>query len=98
MGEREVRRLEDIPNVGPAISAKLRLVGVEHPSDLIGRNAYELFDRMEAEFGARLDPCLLDVLIAATRFMSGEPGMPWWSYTAERKATLKQRARADERR
>ena len=34
------------------------------------------------------DPCLLDTFIAATRFMAGEPPLPWWRYTKERKRTL----------
>jgi hypothetical protein len=31
---------------------------------------------------------VLDVFIAAVRFMDGEPAQPWWAYTAERKAAL----------
>ena len=81
-------RLEDVPNVGPAIAAKLRRIDVSSPSDLIGRDPYELFDELNARTGVRHDPCLLDVLIAATRFMSGEPARPWWSYTPERKARM----------
>jgi hypothetical protein len=81
-------RLEQLPNVGPKIAAKLRRVDIRVPSDLIGRDPYMLFDELEARTGARHDPCLLDVFIAATRFMSGEPEKPWWAYTTERKARL----------
>ena len=35
------------------------------------------------------DPCLLNTFFAATRFMAGEPPLPWWRYTKERKRTLK---------
>jgi hypothetical protein len=86
--QRKLKRLEDVPNVGPVIAAKLRGVDVLEPSDLIGRDPYELFDELNARTGVRHDPCLLDVLIAATRFMSGEPAQPWWSYTQERKAKM----------
>jgi hypothetical protein len=80
--------LEELPNVGPAIAAKLRRIDVLAPSDLVGRDPYALFDELNARTGESHDPCLLDVFIAVTRFMSGEPAMPWWNYTGERKAAL----------
>jgi hypothetical protein len=43
--------------------------------------------------GQRLDPCLLDTIIAAVRFMGGEEARPWWAYTAERKQELAARRR-----
>ena len=81
-------RLEELPNVGPAVAAKLRTIGIRQPSDLTGCDPYALFEELRVRAGRRPDPCLLDVLIAVTRFMSGEPPRPWWSYTAERKARL----------
>ena len=80
--------LEDLPNIRPAIAAKLRQVGVRVPSDLIGRDPYALFGELCVQDGEPHDPCLLDVFISATRFMDGEPAKPWWTYTAERKAVL----------
>jgi hypothetical protein len=61
-------------------------IDIREPRDLIGRDPYEMFDELEARTGERHDPCLLDVFIAVTRFMSGEPAKPWWSYTSERKS------------
>ena len=86
MDRAQITRLEDLPNVGPATAAKLRRIDVREPSDLIGRDPYALYDELNARTGECHDPCLLDVLIAVTRFMSGEPAKPWWAYTAERKA------------
>jgi len=80
--------LQDIPNIGPAVAAKLRRIDICEPSDLVGRDPYELYEEFAERTGARPDPCLLDVFIAATRFMSGEPPRPWWEYTAERKHRL----------
>ncbi len=40
----------------------------------------------------RHDPCVIDVFIAAVRFMGGEPAKPWWKYTPERKQTLAAKA------
>lgn len=88
MDRTELARLEDLPNVGPAIAAKLRRVGVEAPADLVGLDPYTLFDELTIRTGERHDPCLLDVFISATRFMGGAPVKPWWAYTAERKAQL----------
>jgi hypothetical protein len=84
----DARRLEDLPNIGPAIAAKLRGIDVREPADLLGRDPYELYEEIEARTGHHHDPCLLDVLISVTRFVAGEPARPWWSYTAERKARL----------
>lgn len=90
-----MERLEDLPNVGPAVAAKLRGIGVEAPSDLAGRDPYEMFAELQARSGAPHDPCLLDVFIAVTRYVAGEPARPWWAYTAERKARLAGDTRAE---
>ncbi|NTW28145.1 MAG: mitomycin resistance protein [Coriobacteriia bacterium] len=81
-------KLEDIPNVGPAIAEKFRLIDIRVPSDLSDRDPYALFDDLARRTGARHDPCLLDVFISAVAYMGGEPAKPWWTYTAERKARL----------
>jgi hypothetical protein len=88
MKRSSLTHLEDLPNIGPAIAATLRRIKVRKPSDLAGRDPYALFDELVARTSRRHDPCLLDVFIAATRFMSGGPAKPWWAYTAERKARL----------
>jgi hypothetical protein len=89
--ERRLQALEDIPNVGPAISADLRLIGIHSPDDLLGRDPYDLYDRLNETTGTRHDPCVLDTFIAAVRFVDGGPKMPWWAFTAERKRTLAER-------
>jgi hypothetical protein len=80
--------LEQLPNVGPAVAADLRLLGVSSPQDLSGRDPYALYEELCAVTKQRPDPCLLDTFIAAVRFMGGEPARPWWVYTDERKRTL----------
>ena len=80
--------LEDIPNVGKRIAADLRLLNIETPAELRGQDAYVLYDRINAAKGERQDPCLLDVFISAVRFVEGGPALPWWAFTAERKAAL----------
>jgi hypothetical protein len=84
----EVTDLQQIPNIGPSIAANLRWIGVSWPDDLLGKDPYAMYDELCRITGVRHDPCLLDVFIAAVRFMAGEPAKPWWKYTPERKRTL----------
>lgn len=91
---REVARLEDIPNVGPAVAADLRQLGITSPAGLPGRDPYALYDDLCLITGHRHDPCALDTFIAAVRYMEGAPKRPWWKYTAERKRVLAARMEA----
>ena len=77
--------LEQLPNVGPAIAADLRLIGIQHPRELRGKDAFVLYQRLCAATGQRHDPCVLDTFMAATDFMRGAPPAPWWDYTPQRK-------------
>lgn len=83
--------LKQLPNVGPAVAGYLRRAGVTRPADLVGKDPYAAFDELCRVTGQRLDPCLLDTIIAAVRFMAGEEAKPWWAYTAERKRELARR-------
>lgn len=83
---RRVKRLTDLPNVGPACEKDLHLLGIESPSDLAGRDPLEMYRALCIKTGVRQDPCVLDVFISITRFVSGARPKPWWFYTAERKA------------
>jgi hypothetical protein len=85
---RNCERLEQLPNIGPAIAEKLRRIGIRTPADIPGRDPYEMFREYEALKGERCDLCLLDVFISVVRFMEGAPKQPWWAYTAERKMRL----------
>src|SRR5438045_9234301 len=87
-GRKQLARLEDIPNIGPAVAADLRQLGITAPADLPGRDPYALYDDLCRITGKRHDPCLLDTFIAAVRYMEGGPKTPWWEFTAERKRTL----------
>ena len=84
----DIARLEDIPNVGLAVAADLRRLGITTPSELPGRDPYALYDDLCRLTGHRHDPCLLDTFIAAVRYVEGGPKKPWWAYTAERKRKL----------
>jgi Pathogenicity locus len=89
----KTKTLEDIPNIGKAIAADLRVLGIETPAQLKGRDAYEMYDELCRVTGIHHDPCLLDTFIAAVSFMNGGPNLPWWAYTKDRKQTLLERER-----
>ncbi len=84
----EAMRFEDIPNIGPAMAKDFRLLGLDEPSQLAAADPYALYDELCKITGTRHDPCVLDTFISAVRFMDGAPALPWWHYTAERKAKL----------
>lgn len=86
----ECAALEQLPNIGPALAADLRLIGIVCPADLRGKDAFVLYQRLCAVTGQRHDPCVLDTFMAATDFMRGAPAAPWWHYTAQRKALFGQ--------
>lgn len=82
----ECEVLEDLPNIGPALAADLRRIGIRTPGELKGRDAFVLYQELNAVTGARHDPCVLDTFMAAVDFMNGAAAAPWWNYTAQRKA------------
>ena len=84
----DITDLEDIPNIGPSIAGNLRRIGVHSPKDLVGKNPYTMYDDLCHGTGVRQDPCVIDVFIAAVRFMDGKPSKPWWKFTAERKRVM----------
>src|ERR1700690_3125287 len=83
-----ISKLEDIPNIGSSIASDLRRLGIKLPSDLPGRDPFQMYEDLCRITGKRHDPCLLDTFIAGVRFMEGGPKKPWWKYTAERKRAL----------
>ena len=84
----ECLRLEQLPNIGPSLAADLRRIGIERPAELRGQDPLTLYRRLCEATGQRQDPCVLDTFMAVTDFMRGAAAAPWWSYTAERKATF----------
>lgn len=90
-----VVQLTDLPNVGKAMAGDLRLLGIETPAQLVGQSPLQLYRRLSRITGTRQDPCVLDVFMAITGFMNGEPPRPWWAYTDARKRMLADADAAD---
>ncbi|TDK68500.1 helix-hairpin-helix domain-containing protein [Sapientia aquatica] len=83
----QFKKLEDLPNVGKATAADLRLLGITQPDQLRGQDPLHLYQELCRITGQRHDPCALDVFMAVVNFMEGGPELPWWEFTAERKKT-----------
>lgn len=82
---KEVRKLADIPNIGPAMVRDFKMLGIDTPLKLKKQTAYALYTKLNNQTGARHDPCVLDVFMTSIDFMNGAPTHPWWRYTKERK-------------
>lgn len=82
---KKLKQLIDLPNIGSSIAGDLESIGILRPQQLAGRCPLELYQALCVTSGTRQDLCVLDVFMSITRFVDGEPPMPWWSYTAERK-------------
>ena len=83
-----LERLTDIPNIGKAMERDLLLSDIQHPADLIGKDPYQLFEKLCEATNARHDPCVLDTFISAVQYMDGGPPKKWWEFTGERKKRL----------
>lgn len=77
--------LTDLPNIGKAGEADLKMLGIFTPEDLVGKCPYQMHELLCLKTKVMHDPCVIDVFISITRFMNGEDPKPWWAYTAERK-------------
>lgn len=82
----ECLALEHLPNVGPALAASLRRIGILSPEQLRTADAFELYEQLSMAVGKPQDPCVLDAFLSITDFMRGAHPAPWWVYTARRKA------------
>ena len=83
-----VSHLEKLPNIGKAMADDLRLIGIDHPKELIGKNPFELYDELCARSGKRHDPCVIDVFMSVVQFMEGGDTLPWWAFTEKRKEMI----------
>jgi len=81
----ECNSFEQLPNVGPAMAADLRALGLGHPRELAHRDPFVLYQSLCVHTGKRQDPCVLDTFMAITDFMRGAAPASWWTYTAQRK-------------
>ena len=84
-----VSQLDALPNIGKAMMADFLLIGINHPKELVGKNAFSLYDELCSTTGVKHDPCVIDVFMSAIDFMEGGEAQPWWAFTKERKRKMK---------
>jgi DNA transformation protein len=82
------KRLEDLPNIGKAIAADLRLAGIHQPEQLEKLDPLDTYRALSKVMGHRLDPCVLYTLLSVQHFLKHEEVLPWWKFTERGKALL----------
>jgi len=87
----KVSRLEDLPNIGKASAADLRLLGIKNPQQLIQQDPLKLYQKLCQITRSRHDPCVIDVFMAAVDYMQGGEARPWWAFTEQRKLLIRQK-------
>lgn len=80
------KKFKDLPNVGPRVARDYETLGFKVPADLIGKDPFDLYKKLILKTKTHQDPCLLDVFMSVSDFMSGSSPRPWWHYTGERKS------------
>ena len=80
-----VSQLDALPNIGKTIAGDLRLIGIDHPGKLVGKDPFELYEALCTRSGKRHDPCVIDVFMSVIHFMEGGDPLPWWKFTDNRK-------------
>lgn len=80
------RRLETIPNVGPATARDLLRLGIRSPEELADLDPDVLYEELCQLDGRRHDPCVRDIFHAVIAFVTDGTARPWWHYTRQRKA------------
>jgi Pathogenicity locus len=81
-------QLEDLPNIGKAIAADLRRIGINQPEQLAQREPLDTYCELSTVMGRRHDPCVLYTLIAVQHFFQSGEARPWWTFTAAGKSLL----------
>ncbi len=85
-----VSQLTDLPNIGKASAGDLHLIGINHPQDLIGQNAFDMYEKLCTLTGKKHDPCMIDVFMSAVHFMETGEALHWYSFTLNRKEKMNQ--------
>lgn len=55
------------------MEANFILLGLTAPADLVGQDPYQMYEELCSLTNQRHDPCVIDVFIAAVRFMEDGP-------------------------
>jgi len=82
--ERRLSELQSTPGVGPAVAGDLWDLDIHSIGDLAGRDPEQLYERLSAERGVRIDRCMLYVFRCAVYYASHSTHEPellkWWNW------------------
>ena len=86
---KETRQLKDLVSVGPAMLKDFELLGISSVAQLRRRSPQRMYQELCRLWGQRLDPCCLDVFVAAVA-QAKNPELPiqqrqWWYWSKVRK-------------
>lgn len=85
----QARALEELPNIGKAIAADLRAVGIMEPRQLAELAPLSVYIRLAGVMAERHDPCVLYTLLAARHFLDSGEALPWWQFTDQGRRLLR---------
>jgi len=88
VSHKQLSRLEDLPNIGKAIAADLRSLGILSPEQLASHEPLATYQALAAVMGRRLDPCVLYTLLAVAHFQKTGERLHWWRFTEQGKKLL----------
>lgn len=77
-----------MPNVGKATAGDLLLLGIRSVKHLASQKPMKLYERLCVLQGMRVDPCMIDVLMAVVEHAQTGIIKDWWEYTPVRKQML----------
>lgn len=81
--------LSKLRNVGPGICESFRLLGIETVEQLAEQGADDLYFKLSAIRGEKVDPCVHDVFTATIHQAKTGEAFSWWHYSDARKQRQK---------
>ena len=82
--EAALKRLQEIPGIGPSIAADLIALGYFSVPDLADEDPQEMYDRLIVQEGKHVDRCVLYVFRCAVYYASTADRDPeklkWWMW------------------
>jgi predicted flap endonuclease-1-like 5' DNA nuclease len=73
-------------NIGPAMRRDFALLGISSVAQLARQNPDRLYARLQKLTGTHHDPCVWDTFAAAIHQARTGEALPWWHFSAIRKA------------
>lgn len=80
--------LEKLPNIGAAIAADLRAIGITQPLQIAQGDVLKIYCSLAEQMGKRHDPCVFYTLLAVQHFLRTDEKLAWWKFTELGKALL----------